>query len=320
MVRIFRDDDVDARVRPREAVDLMGAGYGADARGEVVPFPKSRSAADGVSLSWTGAALPGLDVLGYRAYLYNADGADRGDQVVALYRFSTMELKALFLGRRVGILRTGAAVVAALRIADPELPSLGLLGTGTQARQIARCAAAVLPLGSLWAWSPNPTHREEFRAWASEELSVPVHLADTAAGVLREARAIAIATTSEQPVVTAPMLPAPRLLVSLSAYRRPEIAPPLLEASARIWTDSVVQATAPGTLLAEAGLRGKTCALAEPAALVALRDQATTRIVVTTGAAWEEVVLAESLWQGASSTDHVLNLDLERRRIGPGPG
>lgn len=216
-------------------------------------------------------------------------------------------------------MRTGAAVAAALRLADPDLPSLGILGTGTQARQIAKCVVAARPLTLVEAWSPNSVHRDEFRAWASRELSVPVHLAESAAAVLRENRAIAIATSSDRPVVTPENLPGPRLLVSLSAYRRPEIATSLLHEADRIWTDSVAQATARGTLLNDTALAATVCPLADPAGLAALRDRGSTRIIVNTGAAWEEVVVAESLCQGTTGSNEVLDVELASGRPGFGP-
>jgi ornithine cyclodeaminase/alanine dehydrogenase-like protein (mu-crystallin family) len=314
MTRIFSDADVDRLVQGARAVEVMEAGYRSDAHAEVVPFPRSRTDASGVTLAWMGAAIPKLDVLGFRAYLYSASGSDLGEQVVALYRFSTMELKALFLGRRVGVLRTGAAVAAALHLAEPDLRTLGLLGTGTQARQVLRCASSAFRLESVRAWSPNASRRAEFRSWAQEELQVRVDLSEEAREVVAESAAIALTTSSDQPVLTPEMLPGPRLLVSISGYRRPEIALPLLEAAPRIWTDSVAQASGPGTLFAAPRLSAKLCPLAREDSLSALQDGRATRIVLNTGAAWEEVLLAESIWRAAPDAGAGVEVPLEKER------
>lgn len=302
-MKILTDTEVARLIDRQLTVGLMTEGYLADGREEVFPLPRSRTQASDVTVAWMGAAIPTQDVLGFRSYLYNNEGADRGDQVTALYRYSTMELKGLFLGCLIGNLRTGAAIAAALRFAEPELDSLGLIGTGTQARQALACAAASLPLRSVWAWSPNRERREAFRQWAEETLHLGVSLGEGGTDVLHRAKAIALVTSSEVPVVTSNMVPGPRLLVSINSYRRPEIDTKLLEAAPHVWTDSVEQARGPGTLFHNDFMRSKLVKLAHSDHLKDLRDQSSTRIVINTGAAWEEVLLAESIWRSAEHSD-----------------
>jgi alanine dehydrogenase len=298
-MRILNDGEVERLMDRRRAVELMVDGYQSDGRGEIFPLPRSRTEAHDVTVAWMGAAIPSTDILGYRSYLYNTEGADRGDQVVALYRYSTMELKALFLGCLVGNLRTGAALAAAVRFVRSNTDSLGLIGTGTQARQALACVAAALPLNSVWAWSPNPDRREAFRRWAEDTLQVKVRLGNDAAHVLRETEAIALTTSAETPVITPDMMPGPKLLVSINSYRRPEIDLRMLEAAPHIWTDSIEQASGPGTLFHKEDMQGKLLRLAHDKGLAELRDTTSTRIIINTGAAWEEVLLAESLWRSA---------------------
>jgi ornithine cyclodeaminase len=317
MVRILHDRDIGGLMDRRSAVELMQAGYQAEARGEVVPFPRSRTDAGGVTLAWMGAAIPTLDILGFRSYLHDSTGFDRGDQLVALYRYSTMELKAIFLGRQVGIRRTGASLVAALRFAEPDLRALGVVGTGTQAREVLACAASTCRLDSVWVWSPDPGHRAEFKAWATSELRMDVHLATGVPQVVQESRAIALVTSSEGPVVTPDMLRDPRLLLSVSAYRRPEIDLRLIDSSSQVWTDSVAQASGKGTLFEGSPRREKLRSLAGEADAKALRNDRSTRIIINTGAAWEEILLAESLWRAAESSDAGVRLDLPNESVAP---
>ncbi|HTP54725.1 MAG TPA: hypothetical protein VML94_07210 [Thermoplasmata archaeon] len=302
-MRILNDAEVTRLVDRKSAVDRMTEGYRADARGEVYPLPRRRTEAHDVTVAWMGAAIPSADILGFRTYLYDRKGADRGDQVVALYRYSTMELKALFLGRTVGTLRTGAAIAAAVGFASPNVDSLGLIGTGAQARHALACAATIRRWRSVSAWSPNPERRATFARWGEETLGLPVRAVGGADEVLAEAAAVVLTTSADSPVVTPKMLPGPRLLVSLSAYRRPEIDPRLLDAASHVWTDSVEQASGPGTFFQAGTMRDKLRKLADADSLADLRDPASTRIVINTGAAWEEVVLAESLWQSAERSD-----------------
>jgi hypothetical protein len=105
-------------------------------------------------------------------------------------------------------------------------------------------------------------------------------------------------------------------LVSISAYRRPEIALSLLDAAPRIWTDSRDQAGGRGTLFEDPSRYRKLRPLASEEDAAALRDSQTTRIIINTGAAWEEVLLAESLWQTALPNGGGVDLEIEREPTG----
>jgi alanine dehydrogenase len=301
MVRILRDAELRALVDIPAVVARIEAGYRADARGEVVAFPRTRVDAQGVTLAWLGAGIPAEGLVGFRSYVYRSDGYDRGEQVVALYGYPTMELRALFVGRLIGNLRTGAAIAAALHLTEPGLPEIGLIGTGAQARNALACLAATLRPTRVVAWSPNRVRREEFRTWSRQVLGLQIDLVESASEVLREVSAVVCVTSSAEPVVTPNMLTGPKLLLSISSYRDPEIDLRILNAAPHIWTDSVEQASGPGTLFRTAGRRSKLRPLGQGIADGSARDRESTRIIINTGAAWEEVVLAEMLFELADA-------------------
>jgi ornithine cyclodeaminase/alanine dehydrogenase-like protein (mu-crystallin family) len=295
MVRILRDEDLLDRIDLRAVVATVEEGYRADARGEVVLIPRQRAEASGTSIALLGAAVPRADLLGFRSYLDLEHGGDRGEQLVAIYRHSTGELRGLFVGRLVGNLRTGAAVAAAVHLAEPDAAEFGLIGTGGQARNALAAIATTFHPRSVVAWSPDAGHRAAFRAWARRVLQLEVRLEESASGVVQGASVVALLTSASSPVLSAAMLPAPRLLVSISAYRRPELDAQLLDGPGVVWTDSVVQATGPGTLLASAERRARVRPLGDGVRDGALRDGRTTRLVINTGAAWEEVLVGGML-------------------------
>lgn len=297
MVRILRDAELRALLDIPRVVARIEAGYHTDARGEVVAFPRSRIEARGVALAWLGAGIPSDGVVGFRSYVYRSDGYDRGEQIVALYGYPTMELRALFIGRLIGNLRTGAAIAAALHLADPDVREIGVIGTGAQARNALACIAPTLRPKRIVAWSPNRGRREEFQAWSRQALGVEIELVENATEVLEKSSAVACVTSSTEPVITPDMLTGPKLLLSISSYRYPEIDPRILDAAPCIWTDSVEQASGPATLFEAAGRRSKLRPLGQGIADGSARDRGSTRIIINTGAAWEEVVLAEMLFE-----------------------
>jgi ornithine cyclodeaminase/alanine dehydrogenase-like protein (mu-crystallin family) len=310
MVRVIRDHEFSGKVDIPKLVARLEDGYRADGSGDVVTFPRRRFEARGTTLAWLGAALPSEDLLAYRSYLYGPEGVDRGHQVVALYGHSRMELRALFVGRLVGGLRTGAAVAAALHLVNPEFRDIGLIGTGHQARNTLACLVATFRPSHVVAWSPNPDHREAFRKWARSAHDVDIDLVETAADVLRLTSGIALLTASEHPVVTAEMLSEPKLLLSISAYRRPEIDPLVLDSVRFVWTDSVEQASGPGSLFEGDYRKSKLRPLSHGLEDGSLRDASSTRIIINTGAAWEEALTAQGLFELAVSRGIGTELEL----------
>jgi len=310
VVRILRDADLEGLLPLERVVALMEEGYALDARRDVVPFPRRRLDARGAHLAWQGAAVPPADALGFRAYLYGDAGGDRGEQLTALWDHRSMALRALFVGRRVGDLRTGAALAAAVRLAEPGVRSIGLLGTGGTARSALASLRAALPLDHVTVWSPTAAHRRAFVAAGRSGPGPAIEEADSVAAVLRAAPVVVLATAADQPVVTRSLAPEPRLFASIRAYRFPEIDLPLLDAAPAIWTDSVEQATGPETLLASDARRAKVRPLGHGLEDGALRDRSGHRFVINTGAAWQEVLLGRALADAAAAEDRGVELEL----------
>jgi alanine dehydrogenase len=300
MVRILRDDELRGILDLPKVVHRIEEGYRADSEGQVVILPRTRTDTGGTTLAWMGAAMPSAGLLAFRSYLYRSDGADRGHQVVALYDYAEMELRALFVGRLVGNLRTGAAITAALHLAEPSLSDVAIIGTGYQARNAVACMATVFRKPRIVAWSPNLEHRTSFAVWARTTLGLEVELAEGVEDAVMRAPNVVLVTSSELPVLTQPMLRDPKLLLSINGYRRPEIDTPILDDAQFVWTDSVAQASGPGTLFELARGKSKLRPLAKGVEDGRLRDAGATRIILNTGAAWEEVVTAQLLYELAT--------------------
>ena len=303
MVRVLLDKELREIIDLSKVVSAIEGGYRADGEGGVVPLPRTRTDTRGTTLAWMGAAIPKSNLLAFRSYLYDSGGHDRGHHVVALYGHKEMDLRALFLGRLVGNLRTGAAIAAALHMIDPSLRDVGLLGTGYQARNALACIAAVFRSPRVVAWSPNLEHQRSFGVWAHRDLGLDVELARGPDDLVARASNIVLVTTSEAPVVTAPMLRDPKLLLSINSYRRPEIDTPILDRVPYVWTDSIAQASGPGTLFESEERKSKLRPLLQGVLDGSLRDTQSTRVVVNTGAAWEEVVTAQLLYELATERD-----------------
>lgn len=312
-MRILKDADLQDLIDIPKVVERIEAGYRADAAGEVTLFPRTRYDSGQVFLAWQGAAMPSLDLLGYRSYAYNSEGYDRGEQVVVLYGHSTMDVRAVFVGRIVGNLRTGASLAAALHLANPDSREVGIVGSGDQARNALSCIASILRPSRVVAWSPNSSRLEEFRAWADRVLGVHLELGRDASEVVQSSPTVVLTTSAESTVVTREMITQPKVLLSISAYRRPEIEASLIDSAPRVWTDSVAQASGPGTLFETQERRVKLRPLGEGIIDGSARDTSATRIIINTGAAWQELVVSQLLYDLAESRDAGVSISMPKK-------
>jgi alanine dehydrogenase len=145
------------------------------------------------------ASAKGLGVLGYKAYV---TGKLRTNFQVALFDGRTGEQIALMQADYLGQVRTGAASGVATRIlARPDAATLGVYGTGKQARTqlLAVCKVRSIRRASVYGRDADRRRRfaEEMSAACGTEV-VPVDRPESAA----EGQDIVItATNSREPVL-----------------------------------------------------------------------------------------------------------------------
>lgn len=101
-------------------------------------------------------------------------------------------------------LRTAAVAAMVSRELGRRDESIGILGSGVQARQQTRIHAEVLPLKNIWIWSRTAERaRECARDLASAVPGAEVHVAATPRDVAQHARLIITTTASRQPLLCA---------------------------------------------------------------------------------------------------------------------
>jgi ornithine cyclodeaminase len=144
---------------------------------------------------------PGIG--GFRAY-FSRSGQHFDDQVVAVWDLESGDLKGVVIGSALGVLRMGAiGGVAINALADPEADTLGVLGTGRQAKIHILAAAAVRPLKHVRVFGRDPSRSQAFAADLSRRLGIEVYAAPSAALAVAEAAIVVGATNSLRPAVSA---------------------------------------------------------------------------------------------------------------------
>jgi len=122
--------------------------------------------------------------------------------LITLCSVESGDLLALIEADFVGQMRTGAASGLATRLlAREDARTLGIVGTGLQARTQLQAIAQVRKLTEVRAFSRESAKREIFAKEMTEALKIPVSAAESAEAAVRGADIIVTSTTSTNPVV-----------------------------------------------------------------------------------------------------------------------
>ena len=166
--------------------------------GTAINNPRTRVRLPTGQLHMMGAALPTYGVVGYKAYT-----AFRGKARfhVMLYSADSGELLAMLQADRLGQMRTGAASgVATKYMARAEAHTVGIFGTGWQARSQLEAVCAVRHIQGIKAFGRNATRRQAFCAEMTQQLGVPVEPVDTPEAVVKGMDVVITSTNAREPL------------------------------------------------------------------------------------------------------------------------
>ena len=200
-IRYLGGDELAELATPAEYVEAVRHGY--RQRGEGAPaHPRTRLETElptGMLTGYT-AILPESNAMG--GYMYSAGfGSQDAHFVLPLFDAESGELIALLDGASMNPYKTGAAgAVAVDALARPDARTVGLIGSGTQARGQVLATATVRDLDRVSVFSPTSAHREEFADELNDMLDASVDAVDSSAGAVRDADIVITATTASEPV------------------------------------------------------------------------------------------------------------------------
>lgn len=212
---------IDGVLRMPEAIDLLEKTLAHEAGGHTSVSPKFTTDFDGGAMRVLVAADSDAGYCAMKAY-HSIKGVGTR-YVVLLYSLKDGELLALIDGRLITDLRTGAASgVAARKVPLAGPVTIGLIGSGNQARTQLESLAAVYEVGSAAVYSPTVVNREAFAAEMSAKLGFPVTPANSAEAAVRGRQVVATASKARQtePVVRGEWLEDCRLLCAVGNTRR----------------------------------------------------------------------------------------------------
>jgi ornithine cyclodeaminase/alanine dehydrogenase-like protein (mu-crystallin family) len=242
MVLLLTESDVRSILTMQMALEAVEEAMRGLAEGSAINQPRRRIAMPGGVLHYMASAVGSSRVFGLKAY---PTFGGRVDFLIPLYDAETGKLLALIEGDWLGRLRTGAASgVATKYMARPESKTLGLFGTGGQARTQMLAICAAHPIERVHVYSRSPENRAAFVAEMQPQ--APAHLVavhEPRAAVL-DMDVIATMTTASRPLFDGEWLsPGTHINAAGSNHlRRREIDSRTIQRCARIAADSVEQA------------------------------------------------------------------------------
>ncbi len=185
--------------RDDEVIDVVERGFREYAAGRAVNRPRQRVRVDGATLHVMAAGIPGWGALGLKSYAVTRQGRRF---VSLLYSAETGDLLAMMEADTLGRLRTGAASAVATRyLARADAGTVGIIGTGGQARTQLEAIARVRPVALVQAYSRTPQRREAFATEMVQVLGAEVVAVDSAEEAVAGADIVVTMTTAREPVL-----------------------------------------------------------------------------------------------------------------------
>jgi alanine dehydrogenase len=122
--------------------------------------------------------------------------------LILLFSADSGDLLAQMEADYVGQMRTGAASGLATRLlARADSKTVGIIGTGLQARTQLEAISLARKIESVRAFSRNAERREQFAAEMTASMGIPVTAVSSAEQAVREMDIVVTSTTSTNPVV-----------------------------------------------------------------------------------------------------------------------
>jgi ornithine cyclodeaminase len=258
MIRMFRPEEIRRLVVYREVIDAMRGAVIAQARGECdTPMPMhlavgSRGAEVHIKSSYRrGGEFLVLKAAGSFPARVES-GKSSGSGMMTLLSAQTGDPVAFFEDEGwMTDVRTAAVAAMAARELGRRDVTLGVLGTGIQARLQAVLHAEVLPLETIHVWGRTPEHVGSYRRDMQALLpAVAVFAAPSPADVARATRLVVTTTPARLPLLEREELAAGTHVsaVGADAPGKQELHGSILESASLLLVDSLAQCERLGEL------------------------------------------------------------------------
>ncbi len=181
------------------ALEAVSAAFRKLALDEAVNNPRQRCQTDHVMLHVLPAAAKSLGAIGFKAYTTSKAGSHFH---VTLFDPKLGGITAILEADILGQFRTGAASgVATKKLARPDASTVGLFGTGRQARTQLLAICKVRTIKKAFVYGRDADRRRAFAAQLSEETGVEVVPVEKPEEAAKGLDIVTTATNAREPVL-----------------------------------------------------------------------------------------------------------------------
>lgn len=213
-------DALEGALGMKEAIDLLESACAHEAMGRAYLSPKYINNFEGGAMRMLFAADYEAGYSATKTY-QNVKG-NGARFLVSLYSLKNGDLLALLDGRPITNLRTGAASgVIGRRVGVRPPVTVGVLGSGHQARAQLECLATVYRIERAAVYSPTRANREAYARDMSAALGFPVDAVESAEAAVRGHPVVAAASSarSAEPLLRGEWLDRCRFLCAVGNTR-----------------------------------------------------------------------------------------------------
>src|SRR5215218_2874515 len=173
MVLVLSHEDVCAAVTMADAVEAMERAFREQGEGQVTQPQRLNVKAGKGWLRLGPAVLEGSGWMGFKAM--NLCPGQGVRYLVLLYTVADGALRAIMDAQHLTTLRTGGTSAVATRyLARPEPTTVGVLGSGVEARAQLEAMHALGLARAARVWSPTAANRERFARELGDRLGIPI--------------------------------------------------------------------------------------------------------------------------------------------------
>ena len=209
MIRLLSADDVRAALPMAEAIEVMQDAFTAVSSGRAeVPLRTHLTLRGGAGAMLTmPAATSGPVRLGAKLLTLFPNNPDRGlpfiQGLVVMFDAGTGRPTGLLEGTALTAIRTGAASgLATSLLANADASRVGIIGSGTQARTQLEGVCCARAIEQVAVYSPSGAERFAEEMQGVGKVPDTIHVASSAAEVVRDSDIVCTATTASTPVLS----------------------------------------------------------------------------------------------------------------------
>jgi ornithine cyclodeaminase/alanine dehydrogenase len=205
MALLLSHDDVHAAVTMADAVAAMEDAFREQGEGLVTQPQRLNTKAGKGWIRIGPAVMEGSGWMGFKAM--NLCPGQGVRYMVMLYTVADGVLRAVMDAQHLTTLRTGGtSAVATRRLARAEPTTIGVLGSGVEARAQLEAMHALGLAQAARVWSPTPANRERFAAELGARLGIPITAAPDSRTAVRGCGIVVAAVRSPDTVLEAEWL------------------------------------------------------------------------------------------------------------------